>query len=494
MCQVLDYCHPDVRALDVSAAWWNALVIEHWTGSNAPAIVDDEGTVTGDELMRLAAGASAMFDRHGFEPGDAVPALMDETRTAIAMVVGGALSRRPVAPLGTKLALDDLVSAVSGLREGRERGVLFVSPERRELGEQVAAAAGVEAVVVDGPLERVEPLTGECGPDDVVVIVHTSGTTGRPKPIHLTQRPLCARVDVYQEVMGIGPGDRYCSASPFYHTAGVAMDVTVLGMGVSIVPQDWFSVDNWRRAGRLGVTCALLVPTMIEMLLADGALGDAAPKVLQYGAMPIHPDTLRATLEALPHTRLLQIFGQTEASPIAYLSHEDHVRAATDRPDLLLSVGRSIRGAELRIERPDDEGIGEIAMRAPHMFQVDPDGWRRTGDLGIISDEGYVTLHGRLNDRIIRGGENIYPIEIEHLLAAQPGVREVAVVGVPDRMWGEVVKAVIVATDADAPPDADVLRAAVGAHLARFKVPAIIEFTSALPRNPSGKILRRQLK
>ena len=470
--------------------WWNGLVLRHWLGSEAPAVVDDDGTVTGHELLQLAAGASAWFDELGFAAGDAIPALMDETRTAIAMVVGGAMSRRPVAPLGTKLALDDLVHAVTGLGAR----VLFVSPERRELGEQVATVAGTRLVVVDHPLDRVEPLAGDCEPDDTVVIVHTSGTTGRPKPIRLTQRPLAARVDVYQEVMGIGPGDLYCSASPFYHTAGVAMDVTVLGMGVSIVPQDWFSVDNWRRAGKLGVTCALLVPTMIEMLLAEGALADVSPRVLQYGAMPIHPDTLRATLDALPGTRLLQIFGQTEASPIAFLSHEDHVRAATERPDLLLSVGRAIRGAELRIERPDGEGIGEIAMRAPHVFQQDDDGWRRTGDLGAISDEGYITLHGRLDDRIIRGGENIYPIEIEHLLASHPGVREVAVVGVPDRKWGEIVKAVVVPDDPDDPPDADSLRALVGEHLARFKVPAIVEYATELPRNPSGKILRRRLQ
>ena len=140
------------------------------------------------------------------------------------------------------------------------------------------------------------------------------------------------------------------------------MDVTVLGMGVSIVPQDWFSIDNWRRAGHLGVTCALLVPTMIDMLLAEGALADADPHVLQYGAMPIHPDTLRAALTALPNTRMVQIFGQTEASPITVLSHADHVAAAADRPDLLRSVGRAIRGAELRIENPDEDGIGEVAL------------------------------------------------------------------------------------------------------------------------------------
>lgn len=473
-----------------ASSWWNGLVLRHWFGSDAPAIVDDDGIVNGQELLELAAGTSAWFDELGFVAGDAIPALMDETRTAIAMVVGGAMSRRPVAPLGTKLAVDELVHAVTGLGAR----VLFASPERRELGEQVAAVAGVRLVVVDEPVPPAEPLAGECEPDDTVVIVHTSGTTGLPKPIYVRQRPLAARVDVYTDVMAIGPGDRYCSASPFYHTASVTMDVTVLGMGAAIVPMDWFSVENWRRVGRLGVTCALLVPTMIEMLLAEGALADATPRVLQYGAMPIHPDTLRATLDALPATSLLQIFGQTEASPITYLSHEDHVRAATDRPDLLLSVGRAIRGTELRIERADEDGIGEITLRAPHAFQQDDDGWRRTGDLGIISDEGYVTLHGRLNDRIIRGGENIYPFEIEHLLATHPGVREAVVIGVADRKWGEVVKAVVVPVDPAAAPDADELRSFVGQRLARFKVPAVVEFMAELPRNPNGKLLRRHLK
>jgi len=478
-----------VSTLALVATLWSDRLCEQWVGNGAGAIVDDEGPTSGDELMRLAAGASAWFDDLGYTVGEAIPALMDETRTSIAMVVGAALSRRPLAPLGTKLSVEDLVIAVRGLGARH----LFVDPERIDLAERVAAESGIELIVVDRPLPSAAPLAAACSPEDIVVIVHTSGTTGHPKPIRLTQRPLAARVDVYQEVMGIGPGDRYCSASPFYHTAGVAMDVTVLPMGVAIIPQDWFSVENWRRAGRLGVTCALLVPTMIEMLLAEGALGDASPRVLQYGAMPIHPETLKATLVGLPSTRMLQIFGQTEVSPIASLNHDEHVRAAADRPDLLLSVGRPIRGAEMRIENPDDEGIGEIALLAPHAFQRDEDGWRRTGDLGIISDEGYVFLHGRVNDRIIRGGENIYPFEIEHALADHPGVREAAVVGVADRRYGEIVKAVIVPTEALAPPSDDDLREFLGARLAHFKVPALFELVTELPRNPSGKILRREL-
>jgi acyl-CoA synthetase (AMP-forming)/AMP-acid ligase II len=473
-------------------ATWNELMLSHWAGAMAdrPAIVDDDGVVSGSELLALAAGASAWFDELGYAPGAAIPALVDETRTSIAMVVGGALSGRPVAPLGTKLAIDDLAVCVRGLGSRH----LFVDPGRIELAELVAAATGVELVMVDRPLVPAPPLDGRCEPTDTALIVHTSGTTGHPKPIRLTQGPLGARVHVYQAALGIAAGDRYCSASPFYHTASVAMDLTVLGMGVSIIPQDWFSVDNWHRAGRLGATCVLLVPTMIEMLLAERALSEMRPQVLQYGAMPIHPETLKAALAALPNTRLVQVFGQTEASPLTFLSHDDHLRAAADRPDLLLSVGRAVDHTELAVEHPDADGIGEIAVRASHLFQVDADGWRRTGDLGTISDEGYLSLHGRLNDRIIRGGENIYPAEIELVLLAHPGVREVAVVGVPDRRWGEVVKAVVVPSDPFDPPDPDELKATVAARLARFKVPSVVEFLPELPRNAAGKILRRQLR
>jgi len=218
------------------------------------------------------------------------------------------------------------------------------------------------------------------------------------------------------------------------------------------------------------------------------------PKVLQYGASPIHPDTLRAAMEALPNTRFLQIFGQTELSPISYLDHADHLRAAAGRPDLLTSAGRPIRGTSMRIEQPDEEGIGEIAVRAAHAFVVDEDGWRRTGDLGLVDAEGYLHLHGRINDRIIRGGENIYPSEIEAALSSHPSVREAAVVGVPDRRWGETVRAVVVPNDPAAPPDVVQLRQHVARLVAGFKVPAEFILIDELPRNPSGKILRRALR
>jgi acyl-CoA synthetase (AMP-forming)/AMP-acid ligase II len=431
-----------------------------------------------------------MFDELGVMPGTPLPALMDETPVSIAVAVGGAMSRRPLAPLGTKFSVADLAEIVRHL----DTPHLFASPERAELGAAVAAAAGVVLHVVSDTLPMLDPLEIVCAADDTAVIVHTSGTTGRAKPVHLRHAPLVARVGVYQDVMGIGPGDRYCSASAFYHTAGSAMIFTVLPMGVAIIPMDWFSVEGWRLSGRLGVTCSLLVPTMIDILLAEGALADANPKVLQYGASPIHPDTLRAAMADLPNTRFLQIFGQTELSPISYLDHADHLRAAAGRPDLLTSAGRAIQGTRINIEQPDDDGIGEIAVKAAHAFASDDDGWRRTGDLGLIDAEGYLHLHGRINDRIIRGGENIYPSEIEAAVSSHPSVREAAVVGVPDRRWGETVRAVVVPNDPALPPDLDELRQHVASLVAGFKVPAEFVLTDELPRNPSGKILRRALR
>ena len=469
---------------------WNDLFRSQWVGSSAPAIVTSEFVWSGDELAHRAGGAAQWLDGLGFAVGSFVPAIVDESAAAIALVVGATSSGRVPAPLGTKLPATDLASAIEGL------GAKVVVADRRceALAREAAALCGAEVAILGGfPLAPVPE--GGFDEDSAAFVVHTSGTTGRPKPIVASHRRLVARIRKYTATMGIEAGDRYCSASPFSHTAGVAMAYTVLAVGASVIPQDWFSIDKWREAGRLGVTCSLLVPTMIDILLEAGALADAHPRILQYGASPIHPQTLESALRQLPGTRFAQIFGQTEVSPITSLTHEDHMLALDGRPELLLTVGRPPAGVELRVEHPDESGIGEIAVRADHTFVTDPDGWRRTGDLGLVDAEGYVSLHGRVNDRIVRGGENIYPIEIEVALASHPGVREAVVVGVPDRRWGEVVKAVVVA-DPTAPgpaPSAAELQAHVRDRLAHFKVPAVVEFVDELPRNPSGKILRRLL-
>ena len=413
---------------------------------------------------------------------------MDEDPAAIALLVGAALTHRPSAPLGTRLGRDELVGAVRALGSAG----LVTSPEHAPAASAVAEAAGVALHVLEGLPDRGEVPDRSGSLDEVVAIVHTSGTTGAPKPIFARQGTLAARLDVYERTMPMGPGDRYCSASPLHHTAGISMALTALGRGATVIPQAWFSVDGWRQAGRLGVTHALLVPTMIDLLLAQGALGAARPKVLQYGAAPIDPRTLIEAMAALPDVELLQIFGQTEVSPITALWHADHVRGL-EEPAVLRTVGRAVPGVELRLESADEEGIGELTVRAPHGWAPDPDGWRRTGDLGTIDGDGYVRLHGRAHDRIVRGGENIYPVEVERAIAAHPAVREVAVVGVPDGRYGEAVKVVVVPVDPAAPPTLDELYVHARARLAPFKAPTLLEVVDELPRNEAGKLLRGQL-
>ena len=291
----------------------------------------------------------------------------------------------------------------------------------------------------------------------------------------------------------LGPGSRYATASPFHHIAGFGNYAVALAAGAALVPVPRFTVEAWKSVAAAGATHALTVPTVLELLLDAGVLGFDTLRVLQYGASPIHPDTLRRTLAAIPHVRLVNIFGQTEGSPITCLTSEDHDRIVRDGADhLLRSVGRAAPGVRLRIEHPDAAGIGEVVAGAEHIFLADDDGWLRTGDLGCLDAEGYLVLVARKGDKIIRGGENVYPAEVEQVLEQHHSVREAAVVGAPDVHWGEVVRAYVVPAAED-PPDVEELRAHVRSRLAGFKVPTESRVIDELPRNASGKLLRRIL-
>ena len=232
------------------------------------------------------------------------------------------------------------------------------------------------------------------------------------------QGRLAARVAVNASLVQLGPGCVYASSSPLHHIGGLGMLFVALGAGATLLTFGGFSIENWLGLGRRGVTHALLVPTTIDILLEHDALPLPSLRTLQYGAAPIHPDTLDAAIEALPGVRFINIFGQTEGSPITCLTAEDHVLAAGGRPELLLSVGRAAPGVEVRIEGAGPDGVGEVVARAAHLFAPDPDGWLRTGDLGRLDADGYLYLSGRRGDKIVRGGENIYPVEVEDVLVS----------------------------------------------------------------------------
>jgi acyl-CoA synthetase (AMP-forming)/AMP-acid ligase II len=304
---------------------------------------------------------------------------------------------------------------------------------------------------------------------------------------------LAPRVGQSAEPIELGEGAVYATASAFHHQAGVGLVLVALGAGATLVSLPRFSVDNWRTLGDLSPTHATVVPALIETLLAADALYLPSLRWIQYGSSPIHPDTARRLLADYPQIRLVQQMGQTEGSPLTTLYHEDHLDAVASSPHRLESVGRPVPRSELRIEHPDENGIGEICSRAEHYFLTDPDGWLRTGDMGRRDEDGFVYIAGRRNDGINRGGETVYPVEVERVVEAHPGVREVAVAGRPDRRLGQAVHAFVVPVEPGDPPPAHELTAFALERLARFKVPYEWHFVDTLPRNASGKILRRVL-
>jgi acyl-CoA synthetase (AMP-forming)/AMP-acid ligase II len=475
----------------VGAPTWSSMLAA-WRGRDDPAVVTDTTTWSGNELLARAAGAAAHL-RAVTDHERPVPALLTSTPAAVAYVVAGADCGRPLAPLGPRLTANELGPCLAGLRSD----VLLTEPDFVPLADELARGRALHVVVVGDPPPAAPPLTLEPEPDSeaIAFVLHTSGTTGVPKAVPYRQGRLAERTRVNTGLCGLGPGCVYASASPFHHIAGFGNTAVALAAGATVAPVPRFTVEAWTALADLHVTHALTVPTMLEILLDAGVLALPELHTLQYGGSPIHPATLQRLLAAVPGVDLVNIFGQTEGSPITCLTPDDHRRIASEgRTDLLESVGRPAPGIEVRIDGADEAGVGEVAARGSHLFCVDDEGWLRTGDLARLDDEGYLFLVGRRGDRIIRGGENVYPVEVEQVLEQHPGVQEAAVIGVPDRRWGEVVRAVIVPADPALLPDHDELRAHTRARVAGFKVPSEWAFVDALPRSANGKLLRRSLK
>ncbi len=476
---------------------WTAQLAEAWSGPGASRPAVSSGTVrwSGADLLRYAAGAADWLDSLAVGVGTPLPALVSTTLEALALTIAGAATRRPLAPISTRLTIRELASCLAGLAGD----LLLAEPAVEDLGREVAAATGRRLVVhppaaaSDRPLSD-RPAAERPGPEQTALILHTSGTSGVPKPVFVAQGKLAVRVRVNAAIVHLAPGSVYASGSPYHHIAGLGMIAVALGAGATVVCSPPFSPRTWRELADHGTTHALLVPTMIDRLLAENALALPTLRVLQYGASPIHPDTLREAMAVLPDVDFVQIFGQTEGSPITCLSFEDHRLAATTRPELLRTVGRAAQGVELRVVDPAPDGSGEIRARGEHLFRPAADGWLHTGDLGRIDPSGYVTLLGRRGDRIVRGGENVDPLEVEQVLSLHPAIREVAVVGRADRRWGQVVKAFIVLVDPHDPPDVEELRLFARESLSGFKVPAEWEMIDTLPRGAAGKVLRRVLE
>ena len=396
-------------------------------------------------------------------------------------------------------AFADVIRQATAGSEVREVVQVPVAAERA-----AGASSELEELIAAGSPERV---VVEIGHDDVCVIMYTSGTTGRPKGAMLTHGNFFYNaINAMGFDSGLGRADVTVSAAPLFHIGALGVHtLPFLFVGASVVVMESFTPDQWvETVERYRVTKAFLVPAMWAAVAAAPSLATAdltSLRVAISGGAPCPLPVIRAMKER--GIAFTEGFGMTETSPNAACLQPEEVI------DHAGSVGRPVAFVDACIQSEEGREVpvgetGELCLRGPSIFvgywekpeatrEALRDGWFHTGDMARVDEQGYYTLVDRKKDMIITGGENVYPIEVERVLQEHPDVTEVAVIGVPDEQWGEAITAVVVVADgSDLTPDR--LREWTGERIARFKVPRRVRVVDALPRNATGKVLKRELR
>ena len=468
-------------------------------------------------VVRLANALQAM----GLQPGDRVLDLQSnsvsylETDLAIraAGLVRAALNYRLHPSDWERIAID------SGAR-----ALIYDA----RFADQSAALRGQLAHVVvigDGPGTAYERLLASgstrdllpVAPDALCGLHYSSGTTGHPKGAKRTHRNWFASVvNMTQDVLGGVPGqdDVYVHAGPITHTSGLFVLPFLVAGARQIVLPSWDPQTFVEAVAERGGTHTAIVPTMVARLLTLPGVDRstlAGLRMLGYAGAPMPPEQMRRAFERItPH--LVQYYGLVEAiPPVTVLDAQDHARGLAGEPELLTSAGRSALGVEVRVV--DQEGrpvapgeAGEVVTRGDHVMagywnaenrsdlsKSVVAGWLHTGDLGRVSEDGHLWLIDRLGDMIISGGYNIYPREVEEVVAEAPGVAEVAVVGVTDADWGQRVVALVTARSGAVVDEAAVLEHC-RERMASYKKPKEVRVVTEFPLNSTGKISKKVLR
>ncbi|MFC2067025.1 class I adenylate-forming enzyme family protein [Chloroflexota bacterium] len=365
-----------------------------------------------------------------------------------------------------------------------------------------------------------EEVATEIDDGDTTILMYTAGTTGFPKGVMLSHNSFS-----FYLLDNVTPADPESEEGniltvPLYHVAGIQAMMAAIYGGRTLVMERQFDAKDWMElVEKEKANRAMMVPTMLKQLLDHPDFGKhdlSSLKVITYGAAPMPLTVIKKALDVFPGVNFINAFGQTEtASTITALNPEDHVISGTEEEKekklkRLSSIGKPMSDIEMKVI--DEEGhelppgeVGEILARGPRVMTgywkdeektektIDKDGWVHTGDVGYVDEDGYFFLSGRATDMIIRGGENISPEEVEGVLHSHPKIEEAAVIGVPDEEWGEEPKAIVVLKQGETATPEEIMEYC-RARLASFKRPRAVAFVDSLPRNPMGKILKRELR
>jgi acyl-CoA synthetase (AMP-forming)/AMP-acid ligase II len=452
----------------------------------------------------------------GIRPQGRIAILDKNSDSFFEILLGAAKASAVLVPINARLAVAEILFIL----QDADVDVLF-------LGETFAAMAtelrsesltSMSVVILNADYRKwrdAQPSTDpelKSLPDDVCVQMYTSGTTGHPKGVQLTNSNLALSSPTIFEPWGNWTAkDVLLMVMPQFHIAGAGTGIMGLLAGIkTIILREFVPIQVLKVIEHSRATLTFLVPAMIGALISEKAIESTDTSSLRriiYGASAIAPELLKRALQTFKDAGFVQVYGLTETSGIiTALSPEDHVSANTQ---IIASCGRAIPGVELRIV--DAAGaslpqrrVGEVICRTTKNMKGY---WKRdaetaktlregrlhTGDAGYLNEEGYLCIEDRIKDMIVSGGENVYPAEIEKVLIEHPDISDVAVIGVPDERWGESVKALVVLREGGTTDAAEILLYA-RKLLAGYKIPKSVDFVSRLPRNAAGKILKRELR
>lgn len=501
-------------------------IVAHWeaTRPEAPAVSFGGTTHSWSRFARRIRQCAGALRAAGLGPGDRVAVLDLNHPSCLELTLACAQIGTANAVVNFRLAPPEIVYVIND----SQAKILFVGPEftgavaqlRDELptvAQVIHVGGGAEAGAdeYEAWLDAQEPDTDvhPSAPGDCFVQLYTSGTTGFPKGAMLTHSGMLAHATNVMADFAVDGDSRVQVAMPLFHVGGTSYALLAVAAGAHILmmrlPDPGAALEMLERER---ITHTFYVPALMAAMLQVPGVAErdySSVRALSYGASPMPLPVLRGSLSLFPGV-MHQVYGMTEqCGVVSSLGPEDHSDPAVEHR--LISAGTPIHGVEIEVRDPaTGEAVptgepGEIWVRSGQVMggywgkadataaALTDDGWLRSGDGGHIDADGYVYVTDRIKDMIISGGENIYPAEIERVLAEHPSVGDVAVIGVPDERWGEVAKAVVVAAPG-ATVDEAALLAFCREQLASFKCPKSVDVLDELPRNPTGKILKKDLR